>query len=101
MLYAYDNYVTYDDKIKVLIHNHTECECDCKYRADDDCKKINSNYIKSLNTCDCICATVKNCSAYHEFDRNTCECVCKKKLYSKIEAICKSKLLKWNNIMCM
>ena len=89
----------YTEKL-VSVTNHTECQCMCQWKSDEDCKKINPNYVKSMNYCECECPKVVICSAYHEFDKETCACKCKIEKFSRMEHNCRTRGLFWNDKDC-
>lgn len=94
----------------IQVENHTKCACGPKWNGDDDCKKLNANfiYIANENRCGCpqsaytVTSSLSSCnsSPYHEFDENSCKCICKKNKY-ETEKICrKNPSLYWNEKIC-
>ena len=61
---------------------------------------MNLNFVKSLDSCSCVCPNVLKCDPHHEFDKNACKCICNRKNYLKLEATCKSRNMKWNEEIC-
>jgi hypothetical protein len=84
----------------VSVSNHTECQCQCAWDSDEDCKKVNKNYVKSQYECACECPEELSCSAFHEFDREHCSCKCRKDKFLKLEQACKAKGFNWNDDSC-
>ena len=84
----------------VQVQNHTDCECKCQFQSDEDCKSINPNFVKSAEFCSCVCPQAVKCDAQHEFDKESCKCICNKKNYSKLEATCRSRNMRWNEDSC-
>lgn len=94
-----DNSAKYTESF-VSVTNHTECQCQCQWQTDQDCQKVNPNYVKSQNFCECECPLEKSCSAYHEFDKESCSCKCKAKTFSRMESNCKTRGFVWNDTYC-
>ena len=84
----------------VSVANHTECQCMCQWESDEDCKKINPNFVKSLSFCECECPEVMDCDALHEFDRNTCGCKCRSDTFGRLEKSCRTRGFSWNELSC-
>lgn len=84
----------------VSVSNHTECQCQCAWESDDDCKKVNKNYVKSQYECACECPEELSCDPFHEFDREHCSCKCRKDKFFKLEQACKAKGFNWNDDSC-
>lgn len=84
----------------VMVRNHTSCVCDCQFKNDDDCAKINKNFVKNPDFCECSCPDKITCGAMHEFDAEQCQCLCKKGIFDKIRQSCKMANLKWNELLC-
>ena len=94
-----DNQPNYEDKL-VTVTNHTECQCQCQWENDDDCKKVNKNFVKSFYDCACECPEELNCDAIHEFDKETCSCKCRKDKFLRLEQTCKLKGFNWSDDSC-
>lgn len=80
--------------------NHTECQCQCQWDTSEDCKKLNPNFVKSDQFCECVCPEELQCSAFHEFDREMCICRCKRDKFERLEEQCRSKGFSWNTSVC-
>ena len=80
--------------------NHTDCECRCKWKSDDDCKKVNQNFVKIAGECKCGCRQELACRSKHEFDEKSCSCVCRRSAFSKMEDVCRLRNYAWNAIEC-
>lgn len=84
----------------VTVTNHTECQCKCQWESDEDCQRINPNYVKSRSFCECECPEELSCSAYHEFDRESCSCKCKRDTFARLEQSCRTRGFTWNDVYC-
>lgn len=94
-----ENQGKYDEQL-VNVANHTECQCQCQWETDDDCRKLNKNFIKSKHECLCECPEELSCDAFHEFDTDSCSCKCRKDRYLRLEQNCKLKGFSWNDSDC-
>jgi hypothetical protein len=94
-----ENNLRYNETL-VSVSNHTECQCQCQWDTDQDCKKINPNFVKSPFSCECVCPEEQTCDAYHEFDKDACVCKCKKEKFSRMEQACKARGFVWNDTYC-
>lgn len=85
-----ENQLRYEDKM-ITVQNHTECQCQCQWETDDDCRRVNKNYVRSINQCECECANEDlSCDSRHEFDRESCSCKCRRDKYGVMENNCKA-----------
>jgi hypothetical protein len=94
-----DNQPNYEDKL-VTVTNHTECQCQCQWETDNDCKKVNKNFVKSYYECACECPEELSCDAIHEFDKDACSCKCRKDKFLRLEQTCKLKGFNWSDEDC-
>lgn len=94
-----ENNLKYSESL-VSVTNHTECQCQCQWDSDEECKKINTNFVKSPYSCECVCPEEIICGAYHEFDRDSCVCKCRKDKFARMEQTCKTRGFVWNDTAC-
>ena len=94
-----ENNLKYNESL-VSVSNHTDCQCLCQWESDDDCRKININYVKSPFSCECLCPEEMPCDAYHEFDKEACVCKCKKDKFARMELSCRTRGFVWNDTLC-
>lgn len=89
----------YDETVASVL-NHTECQCQCQWNTNDDCRKVNPNFVKSIHQCECVCPETLYCDAFHQFDKETCGCVCRQDRFAKIQQTCIFRNFNWNAEKC-
>jgi hypothetical protein len=99
IIFEGDNPPVYQDKL-TSVQNHTECECQCQWQSDEDCQKVNKNFVKSPYSCECECPEELACDAFHEFDKESCSCKCRKDKFLKFEQTCLMRGFTWNDEYC-